>query len=45
MEPQRSQRNTLYYDCLKSENSVKKKELNLTELTGNAEKALGNIFE
>jgi hypothetical protein len=35
----------LYYYCLRSENSVKKKTMNLTEFTGNAEKALRNIFE
>jgi len=29
----------------KSENSVKKKTMNLTELAGNAEKAIRNIFE
>jgi hypothetical protein len=36
---------SLYYYCPKSENSVKKKTMNLTELTGNAEKGLRNIFE
>jgi hypothetical protein len=35
----------LYYDCSKSESSIKEKTMNLTELTGNAEKALRNIFE
>jgi len=33
------------YYSPKSENSVKKKTMNLTELTGNAEKAIRNIFE
>jgi hypothetical protein len=36
---------SLYHYCPKSENSVKKKTMNLTELTGNPEEALRNIFE
>ena len=35
----------LYYDCAKSEASVKKKTMKLTELTANAEKEFRDLFE